>query len=493
MLDWEIARPTEGGSGLNIKGEVGKFIEEQLEDWSRTKVTDRKVVTDAVLGAMTFEDYEMHVIDCPIVQRMRRIHQLGPAFLLYPSANHTRFDHSLGVCTLADRIWRALLDKHGESAVPRTALRELRMAGILHDIGHGPFSHVSEEIMKSRFPEIKALIQDEKDKFWGLKPHEIMAYFILTSKPFMDFMAAVRNMYGGLELDMTRVAGIIIGRVEDSQQHQWKADIIHGRFDADKLDYMLRDAYFTGIKIEVDIERVILTLAQDSRDVKKIVGHLKGVHTLEQILFNKMFLFSALYHHHKLRSAECLVKQLYEYAFDSEEGIAGSTLDSPVDLMKLTDYDLLAGPHTSEGVKTIAQRIRNRELLYRALRISNHTVEDPSAITEITRLTSNLEMQVSLRKEINAKAKRSVESFHDIWIDIPEPPGFGDSIGFDVELPDNRYVDLNDLFELTQWLKAYATNKWTGHVYSMAGEQSEIREAALAVFEGYDLKFKNHA
>ncbi|MFW9844957.1 MAG: HD domain-containing protein, partial [Candidatus Thorarchaeota archaeon] len=361
---------------MDIKKDVSEHVDCMLENWSRSKISEKKVITDAVLGAMTFEPYEMHVIDCPIVQRIRRIHQLGPAFLLYPAANHTRFDHSLGVCTLADRIWRSLNDKHGDSIIPTTALMELRMAAILHDVGHGPFSHVSEEVMKSRFPEIRDLIQKEDGKFWGCKPHEVMSHFIVTSKPFTDFMSDIRTLCGGLELNLNRVADIIIGRVDEQEQHQWKADIINGRFDADKLDYMLRDAYFTGIKIQVDIERVLLTLDQDTRSIKKIVGQLKGVHTLEQILFNKMFLFSALYHHHKLRSAECLVKLLYEHAFDSGEGIAGYKLKTPIDFLRLTDYDVLAGAHNSNDVNEIANRIKNRNLFYRALTISNHSVID---------------------------------------------------------------------------------------------------------------------
>ncbi|MFW9844191.1 MAG: hypothetical protein ACFFEV_06435, partial [Candidatus Thorarchaeota archaeon] len=116
-----------------------------------------------------------------------------------------------------------------------------------------------------------------------------------------------------------------------------------------------------------------------------------------------------------------------------------------------------------------------------------------SLITEITRLTSNLKLQVKLRKEINAQADRPSEEFHDIWIDIPDSPTFGDSIGFDVVVAEGQYVDMNELFELTQWLKAYATNKWRGHVFAMGEDIESVKSAAISVFEGYDVKFKDFA
>ncbi|MBU0765442.1 MAG: HD domain-containing protein, partial [Bacteroidetes bacterium] len=102
-----------------------------------------KIIHDSIWGTNKFFPWEVGVIDSPLLQRLRRIHQTGLANLVYPTANHTRFDHSLGVTILADKLANHLNDNVGNIVVNKRQKYELRLAAILHDVGHSFFSHVS--------------------------------------------------------------------------------------------------------------------------------------------------------------------------------------------------------------------------------------------------------------------------------------------------------------------------------------------------------------
>ena len=177
---------------MTLEGEIEEYVKQALDGWTPPKIYGSKVINDPIHGAMSFRNHELILMDCPLLQRLRYIRQLGPANLLYPTANHTRFDHSLGVCHVADRMWRALREKaeevsgiNCEADVPSITRLQVRLAGLLHDIGHGPFSHVSDRFMGT-FKDIDKLTS-AGGEFPDSNPHEVLSYLILTSKAFQKF------------------------------------------------------------------------------------------------------------------------------------------------------------------------------------------------------------------------------------------------------------------------------------------------------------------
>ena len=193
------------------------------------------------------------MIDSPLVQRLRYIHQTAFTYLVYPSANHTRFEHSLGVANIVSRICHSLQNKNDTAeAIDVSNIRELRLAALLHDVGHGPFSHSSEIVMKN-LPYVKEELK--KDIFSPDKPHEMLSYYITNSDVFKEYLTMILTTYKLPAVNIERIPDLIIGTMKEPEREGYLGDIINGPFDADKLDYISRDAHFSGIKMSYDLER----------------------------------------------------------------------------------------------------------------------------------------------------------------------------------------------------------------------------------------------
>lgn len=173
---------------MTLKSRIEEFVQDQLPT-GPPEVRDRKVIHDSVWGSNIFYRHEMAVIDTPLMQRLRQISQTGLAFYTYPSAVHSRFEHSLGVTVMAARYARNLNDRDpGTPLVSGTPevgdLAEVRMAALLHDVGHALFSHASEDVYKWR-PEIREILETEE--FANANAQEVLSHLIVTSKAFAEW------------------------------------------------------------------------------------------------------------------------------------------------------------------------------------------------------------------------------------------------------------------------------------------------------------------
>jgi uncharacterized protein len=237
-----------------------------------------KVVHDNLWGTNRFSWLEMAVIDTPLFQRLRYIHQTGLAFLVYPTAHHTRFEHSLGVTTIASRTFDALLQRHlaefqeiAQAVFPSREVTsvyaqlrdELRLAAILHDIGHSLHSHTSETVYK-RLPMLKEASEELTD-FAGQEKGagEVLSFCISQTIALRSLIArAAKKVVPEIKepnLDLMNVSLLIIGRSRHPLL-QFMADIISSEVDADKLDYLRRDSEFAGLPLRYDLERFLYTV-----------------------------------------------------------------------------------------------------------------------------------------------------------------------------------------------------------------------------------------
>jgi HD superfamily phosphohydrolase len=240
-------------------------------------------------GFIELNGDECKIIDSPVFQRLRRIRQLAFAYLVYPGALHTRFDHTLGVFHVASRMATAFELNDDEK-------RLVRLAALLHDLGHGPFSHVSEgalDLFADRTKLADAPSGQKADKI-----HEMLTRDILDK-----------------DQSLTKILGIdTLSSIKKLLLHGYGdpilKSIISGPLDADKQDYLLRDTYLCGVKYGIfDIERLhrMLLVVPDTLEEKQLMIKPDGVHTLEQFILAKYYLTAQVYRHRVRRITDEMV------------------------------------------------------------------------------------------------------------------------------------------------------------------------------------------
>lgn len=232
-------------------------------------------VRDPVHNFIDLSEKEVRLVATPLLQRLRRIRQLAMASLVYPGALHTRFDHTLGVCHVAGLMATALSLEPEERRV-------VRLAALLHDLGHGPFSHVSENVLE-RYADRSVIPAEQKKE----KIHELVtAYLIQNDQSIVERL--------GKE-DCSLVVQLLSKGLGQPVLKQ----IVSGPLDADKQDYLLRDSQFCGVQYGIfDIHQLhrSLMLVGDNEE-KELAIDPDGVHALEQYALAKYYMTLNVYRH----------------------------------------------------------------------------------------------------------------------------------------------------------------------------------------------------
>src|SRR5438128_149068 len=269
------------------------------------------------------------VVATPAVQRLRYVRQLGHAFLVYPGATHSRFEHALGAYHLARRAL-SQLEAAGDLRLDPADRVRLKLAALLHDIGHYPFSHSLEEA--------------------GLPHHEELA-----GRHLADGELAQRLVELGIPSQ--RLLPLIQCRAREPL-----AGLVSGSLDVDKLDYLSRDAWMCGVPYGViDVDRLLtsLTLAPGGDGHPTLALHEKGLAALESLLFAKYQMYRNVYWHHAVRSATSMFKRLVRRA------IAGGRVRP--DAVAVATDDGLIHELLQQDVTGLARSLRERRLAKRAL------------------------------------------------------------------------------------------------------------------------------
>lgn len=371
----------------------------------------RKEFNDPVWGTITLYAPELVVLDSPLLQRLRSIRQLGVAHWVYPGANHTRLEHCLGVVHQIERLVGSINSTFPEDQkiIQAPFRRLLRLAALCHDIGHGLFSHVSENALRF-FDECEDLRTDFADYLSIETCHlsEMAAYFIIGSPTFEKLLAVATSSATDYSLpaqptDLIRKA--IVG-LPISDDIPLLHELISGPFDADKLDYMTRDAHMAGVPIVTDIPRLAqkvraVQVSQDDlpTDVAcKVSGGkpayiltgiaLSGGRTLDELMLGRALLFDKVYRHQKVRAAEAMVASL-------TQNLASIVAQHPAHFpLTVTDDELLVAD--AEAIEALAERdlsdedraniavahdilsrLRSRRLFVRAFAVAQNMPLDP--------------------------------------------------------------------------------------------------------------------
>ncbi len=387
----------------------------------------------------------------------------------------------------------------------RESVGELRLAALLHDTGHGIFSHLSESLIEQHWYHDVALLKTIPP-FEGKKAGEILSYMLCVSKKFTEFLDDVIARHNS-PYDPRRIAGYILGRVNSRPLDYYKGDLITGPLDADKLDYIARDSYFTGIRSEVDIDQIIRSLRvwRSPKGIgRALVIALSGVSFVEQMHFARHLLFPAMYHHQKVRALECMVGGIFETIWNNPASVREPRLrfERITDLLRVSEAEFLTLGSREPLIANKIKRLQNRTLFRRALHISASVIKGPlerTAYANLVNLGSGdaraVEEIALIRREIFRalpdRAKRDSAGrpldVHDVWLDIPDTPKPSKDISrCYVDMGGRKPARLRDLFPIDSWLQSYADNKWTAHVFGNPDHTHLIalNKAAISVLQG---------
>jgi uncharacterized protein len=385
-----------------------------------------KIIKDPVHGYVEVEDSLLQLLDSPPLQRLRYIRQLAFSYLVYPGANHTRFEHSLGTMFLADIAARrfGLADEERMLVVA---------AGLLHDIGHGPFSHASEPLM--------------------------MEYLRRTHDDIDQILE--QEMGGTLReagFDPVEICEIVKGK------HRLSA-IIHGDLDVDRMDYLLRDAYYTGAPYgTVDAQRLIRHLIQTPEGT---VLDENGVNAAESLLIARTLMRPSVYYHHVSRIAESMFQlAVMEHLEGPERNTAGS-------LLRMDDSGCMHALRSSVQPVTrgLVSRLYERRLYKRALYAGSDQVQ-----------TSAFHAGVSLvkcREYATRIAELAGLEPHEVLVDIPSVPSEM-SLGVRVK-NQHDVVDFEEISPRVRTLNETRREQWRLGVYTLRENREAVMDAGCDI------------
>jgi HD superfamily phosphohydrolase len=324
-----------------------------------------KFIRDSLHGNLQINELEVKLIDTPQIQRLRRIKQLGFTYLVYPGANHTRFEHSIGAMYLASRLGNNLQLDDDEKEL-------LRVCALLHDAGHGPFSHVSEGVLDTS--------------------HEELTSKLIKESHLSDILSENFNV--------NDVIKTINGKGVFGQ-------IISGELDVDRMDYLLRDSYYTGVAYGViDVERLIYNMELDDT----ITLRRKGVQAAESMLLARYFMYPSVYQHHTTRIINSMFRKCLKELFET------GAVD-PENIYQYDDLDIITSARSQDGyIKDMISRLDNRELFKTVFSLKLDEIENPEAVFKLS------------SQEIVKTEKELSEDLHIpqgyLIFDVPEYPSF---------------------------------------------------------------------
>lgn len=291
-----------------------------------------KRIFDPIHQFIELSTDEARLLDVSIVQRLRRLRQLGLAYLAFPSAEHSRFTHALGALAVGSQAFDVLARNgrgfFNDEADLEYQRRLLRVALLLHDIGHGPFSHACEAVLGIR--------------------HEKRTAEMLS-------LPEVTHQLSVLGVDPNDVLGLILGS-SDSRYPALRELVSGPNLDADRMDYLQRDAYFTGVATgRYDADQLIASLRFFEKNGRVVMGiDARGVVALESFVMARYMMFASVYFHHTTRIFERILQDVLRELWPNPR-----LLDPIDEFLRWDDFRVLneLGDRQSEASRALRERI----------------------------------------------------------------------------------------------------------------------------------------
>lgn len=512
-------------NAINIftKAELGEYLN-NLEKYAKYNkaFNGDKNFYDAVWGTIVISESEVRILNSPLLQRLRDIKQLGLANLLYSSADHSRFSHTIGVLNVSSQMFTQVkheLEKK-ELMPDDTEGQIIRLAAIFHDVGHMFCSHASERYFqtneKSSLYTMVFKIRNEFYRKLKVKPSlsEILSVLIVNSESVQRMLGIVSEGLSHFKFSnksdqdksLERISCLILG-IPYSKKSLPYSQIISGSIDADKLDYLKRDSHMTGVPVAVDMSRIFqkLRVVQPNKPIENIVvysGNAEqreyvmgiapaAINTVDQLCVSRFNMYENIYFHQKVLTAEEMLRYAVELIDRSTVGI----FDDFSVIMNITDSVIInkcfeismrqIEPPTSpfeikdkedfdRGCSILAQ-LKNRKLFKRCLSINK------GCLTGITQVVSDFYTPIFGEKEVKGRDKLLREIINEIKkikeilhsnkssevffcektdVLIIFTPDIGESASeSNITIADKKSRNRNEIFMADRWLMSRTTRK----------------------------------
>ena len=396
-----------------------------------------KVINDAIHGQFKLEGVVQDLLSTPEMNKLSHIKQLGLAHLVFPGSHHTRFEHSLGASHIAGRMADSL-------SLEDIDTDTLRAAAMLHDVGHGPYSHTLEHILADRggvdhMEVTKGIILGEYDVVVdgeGESIDERESIPVILEDNGLD-PKLVSSLITGPDASGTErsLLSWAEGKEDFSGEDNSLAKLVHGPVDCDQLDYLLRDSHFTGVKHGVvDHNRLIECLQVQGGD---IVVEQGGLSALEGMLVARGLMYSAVYFHRVTRVTEVMLSRAVERA--------GDNLPDSIDLQRRVDAEIWGALDKAGGFsRDMITRLKYRNLLKVCLSRRKDDMT-PEQIEKLASIANDLSSRREIEDDIAFRA--GLEPGY-VAIDVP-------SVKLLLSEPRMAQVDVKVVGDdgKTRWLK----------------------------------------
>ncbi len=417
-----------------------------------------KTIQDTVHGSVKFSGPFLELIDCPEIQRLRGIKQLGLTNLVFPGANHTRLEHSIGAYHVAEKMSQQLqLDEREKKTV--------KAAALLHDVGHAPFSHTLEFIIENENNQdhmdvTQELIKGERkieDRDYstipeilenhGIDPEKVAE--LIKEKPdhvkLTDFNVHEEQSYFGEE--------------------RYMYQMIHGSLDVDQLDYLLRDSHYTGAAHGIiDLERLIQTVEIYNGNLVVSKG---GVAAVEGMLVARGLMYSSVYFHKTARIAELMLAKAVDNLGKVPDGF-----------FSMSDDEFITYLREQDGFQQeIVERLKYRRLYKKCLSLDRDEIHEAEGmqLDEIGKLKNirDLEKRIASRGNIDENYVLVDVPYEEVKLSEPRLSRTGIKI-----LDDDDLAPLSKYSPLARALQRRPPQPWALMVFCLTELRDEIGRKA---------------
>ncbi len=441
-------------------------------------MSEHKIINDPVHGTIKISGPLLDLASTPELNRLNQIRQLGLAYLVFPGAHHTRFEHSLGVSHVAGLLANAI-------EIDQEEVKLVRTAGLLHDLGHGPFSHTMEKVFHDRLGKehmalTKEIIIGSSDDWtsdWltpetrGPSVPEILESHCMDPKEVASLICQDRKVPSDVQDTL---------EVQEGQSFFHQSDylyqIIHSALDADQLDFLLRDSHYTGVAYGiVDLDRIVNTATLFHGE---IMIEKRGISALEGMLVARSLMYSSVYFHKTARIAESMLCRAGELL--TEEALQL--------IWKMSDGEILRYMKDQGGlVAEIATRLRFRQLFKVAYMIDSETVSGDSERAIGTReQIRSLSSEKEIRRIGSEIARKANVPEGKVIVDIPDPsltlsePRLRRT---DIKVLGDRPTILSTISSLARALQRRPPIPWCLIISCPEGSKKAVENAAKGVLD----------
>lgn len=424
-----------------------------------------KIIRDSVYGTFKIDPSIVFLLDLPCFQRLRRIRQLGFADLIYPGAHHSRFEHSLGTSYLSDLFLRHLKVNNPDlldEIVSEELILEHKIAALLHDIGHLPFSHVTETVLSVNTAMTEIIQQQGLE---DTKVHEMLSNKLIQNEYISKAIERI-NSECGRGFSPSSIAGIVLGKPPESNENlRFLGQILHGPIDIDRIDYLHRDGYYTGVPFaKVDLGRLVHIINVNEGHQGKIdfVADIKGIQTIEALIVARALMYSSVYYHHTARACSCMVSRTV-FSYYQEKEV------NSINLLMHDDGSLLNELNIEPEFSSVVNNIKYQKLPKTCISLKPTNIKnyiDFESFQETLDLVKVLEIESSFAPHI--------------IFDIPKYEEYEEIHTY---IKDDELVQ--PVSHCSNIIKGISENKqflWLGYVFSNFEDKDEIRRMVSEYF-----------